>query len=37
MVSSSEMMCLHAYRKQGQKAPKRELEIARRRLKGVLS
>ena len=37
MVASDEMMCLHAYRKQGQKAPKRELEVARKRLKEVLS
>ncbi|MGE3975273.1 MAG: type II toxin-antitoxin system RelE/ParE family toxin [Bdellovibrionales bacterium] len=37
MLSSSEMMCLHAYKKQGQKAPKKELEVARKRLKEVLS
>lgn len=37
MISSGEMMCLHAYKKQGQKAPKRELEVARKRLKEVLS
>ena len=37
MVSSGEMMCLHAYKKQGQKAPPKELDIARKRLKGVLS
>lgn len=37
MVSSEEMMCLHAYKKQGQKAPKKELETARKRLKEVLS
>ncbi len=37
MISSSEMMCLHAYKKQGQKAPKRELEVARKRLNEVLT
>lgn len=37
MISSVEMMCLHAYKKQGQKAPKKELEVARKRLKEVLS
>ncbi len=37
LISSSEMMCLHAYKKQGQKAPKRELEVARKRLKEVFS
>lgn len=37
MLASDEMMCLHAYKKQGQKAPKKELEIARKRLKEVLS
>ena len=37
LISSSEMLCLHAYRKQGQKAPKKELEVARKRLKEVLS
>jgi phage-related protein len=37
MISSEKMMCLHAYKKQGQKAPKKELEVARKRLKEVLS
>lgn len=37
LVASDEIMCLHAYKKQGQKAPKKELEIARKRLKEVLS
>jgi phage-related protein len=37
MVSSEEMMCLHAYKKQGQKAPQKELDVARKRLKEVLS
>jgi len=36
MISSDEMMCLHAYKKQGQKAPKKELDLARKRLKEVL-
>ena len=27
---------LHAYKKQGQKAPTREIEVARRRMKEVL-
>ena len=30
------MVLLHAYKKQGQKAPPRELEVARKRMKGVL-
>lgn len=37
MVSSQEMMCLHAYKKQGQKAPQKELDVARKRMKEVLS
>lgn len=37
MLSGDTMYVLHAYRKQGQKAPKQELEIARKRLKEVLS
>lgn len=37
MISNSEIMCLHAYKKQGQKAPTKELEVARKRLKEVLS
>ncbi len=30
------MVLLHAYKKQGQKAPPRELEVARKRMKEVL-
>ena len=37
MLSLDIMYVLHAYKKQGQKAPKQELEIARKRLKEVLS
>src|SRR4051794_9171787 len=37
MNSADELLCLHVYRKQGQKAPKKELEIARKRLKEALS
>jgi HTH-type transcriptional regulator / antitoxin HipB len=36
MISSSEMLCLHAYRKQGQRAPKKELEVARKIERGVV-
>lgn len=36
MISQEEMVLLHAYRKQGKKAPKHELEVARKRLKEVL-
>jgi phage-related protein len=36
MLSKELMMVLHSYKKQGQKAPLRELEIARKRLKEVL-
>ena len=36
VISSDELMCLHAYKKQGQKAPKKELAIARKRIKEVL-
>lgn len=36
MISYDELVCLHAYRKQGQKAPRQELEIARKRLREVL-
>jgi len=35
MLSRKEMYALHAYKKQGQKAPIRELDIARKRLKEV--
>jgi phage-related protein len=37
MLAADWMHVLHAYRKQGQKAPKKELEIARKRMKEVLS
>lgn len=37
MLASDSMLVLHAYKKQGQKAPKNELKIARRRMKEVLS
>ena len=36
VLGANLMYVLHAYKKQGQKAPKQELEIARRRLKEVL-
>lgn len=35
-ISQDEMVLLHAYRKQGQKAPKHELDVARKRLKEAL-
>ena len=37
LLASDHMHILHSYRKQGQKAPVRELEVARKRLKEVLS
>ena len=37
MLSSENMYILHAYRKQSQKAPVRELELARKRMREVLS
>ncbi len=37
MLSSDEMHVLHSYKKKTPKAPPRELEIARKRLKEVLS
>lgn len=37
MLSGPEMVLLHAYKKQGQKAPPRELDTARRRMKDVLA
>jgi len=37
VLSGPELVLLHAYKKQGQKAPVRELETARNRLKLVLS
>lgn len=36
MLSLDEMYVLHWYKKKGQRAPKHELEVARRRLKEVL-
>ena len=36
LLTRSEMILLHAYRKQSQKAPARHLEIARRRSEEVL-
>ena len=36
MLSLDHMHVLHSYKKQGQKAPKHELEVARKRLKEVL-
>jgi phage-related protein len=36
LLRSEEMLLLHAYRKQSQKAPPRHLEIARRRMLEVL-
>ncbi|MBI3016677.1 MAG: type II toxin-antitoxin system RelE/ParE family toxin [Deltaproteobacteria bacterium] len=36
MLSLDYMHVLHSYKKQGQKAPKHELEVARKRLKEVL-
>ncbi len=35
-IERNEVYILHAYRKQGQKAPIKELEIARKRIKEVL-
>lgn len=37
VLSGGIMMLLHAYKKQGQKIPKHELEVAKKRLKEVLS
>lgn len=37
VMFSADLICiLHAYKKQGQKAPVKELEVARKRLKEVL-
>ncbi len=36
MLAANHMHVLHSYKKQGQKAPTRELEVARKRLKEVL-
>ena len=37
MLGRDDLHVLHAYRKQGQKAPIRELDIAQKRMKEVLS
>jgi len=37
MLAADRMHVLHWYRKRGQKAPIRELEVARKRLRGILS
>lgn len=37
LVAGPEMVLLHAYKKQGQKAPLRELDVARQRAKEVLN
>ena len=37
MLNRQEMHILHAYKKQSQKAPKKELDIARKRLKEALT
>ncbi len=37
LLASDLLYVLHAYRKQGQKAPVRELDVARKRLREVLS
>ncbi len=37
MLGTNEMYVLHAYKKKTQKAPPREVEVARKRLKEVLS
>ncbi len=36
MLAADHIHILHSYKKQGQKAPQRELEVARKRLKEVL-
>ena len=36
LLAADHMHVLHSYKKQGQKAPPRELEVARKRLKEVL-
>jgi phage-related protein len=36
LLAADHMYVLHSYRKQGQKAPTRELDVARKRLKEVL-
>jgi len=36
VVTGPELVLLHAYKKQGQKAPPRELDVARKRMKETL-
>ena len=36
LIGGPTVVLLHAYRKQGQKAPRRELDVARERMKQVL-
>ncbi len=36
-IAGPEMVLLHAYKKQGQKAPGRELDVARQRAKEILN
>jgi len=36
VVVKDEMVLLHAYQKKSQKAPKKEIELAQRRAKGIL-
>ncbi len=37
LLGQTHLHVLHSYKKQGQKAPKKELELARKRLKEVLN
>ncbi len=37
LIMGPTMVLLHAYKKQGQRAPIRELEVARKRMREVLS
>jgi phage-related protein len=37
LLSQSHLHVLHSYKKQGQKAPARDLDLARKRLKEILS
>ena len=37
IVAGPEMVLLHAYRKQAQRAPRKELDLARRRMKEILA
>lgn len=36
MIAGPTMVLLHAYKKQGQRAPRAEIDVARRRLKEIL-